>query len=499
MSANPKSQASLQLEKKLNRKVQGSSTSDRAHQQDYDEKIRRDDEQAETVAVATPRFIAAPSAPAQVIPPAAGIDRWHKKANRYITVSNTDTVSGDPVPDASAFRTITDAINYGMSIYASLRLIWTDPIIEIEVHGGEYLELITIDVNYFRIVGIGMPILSAVNDPDININPVITLTANCTRFYMHGFEVINLGGEGYNWYDNAGLTVADGAESGNEFSDIRISHCYFHGNATQLYAQRWIYVEDSKFYSDNGIGNIWGFSSVVCRFPAITPQTHWSVFKNCLIGAMHGTDYRERAMALTILAIHEDGVTWFANAVTGGTAFAKSGVYLDGCTIDGWSENYGWNLEYHNTYGIQGKFINGTSGSVHNFTYSNSDQGVDAFTWFNHSRVASRYVAQPVDVSVAGTGGTAHIYISHFKHTAPDVSTPPTVQAGAAVHNTVAPIATALVYVDGSSCNTHAKTWYDIGAGEIANILPDAAGAVYTYTDPGGTNQAWYRQGYQNH
>lgn len=424
------------------------------------------------------------------IPGATAIDRWHKFGLMYVTVSNRHLVNQDPDLDNSAFATITEGYAFAKTLWDSFQLIYPNGRVIVEVHSGIYNENIVCDHSHIDLCGIGMPIIRVENG-SIAANNCIKIDALCTKIRIEGFRFDNAAMVVMSaplWKENAGLRIDPGVESGSQQSDIKIVKCDFTGGYTQIYAQRWAYFENCQTFPQAGAVSI---GSVMIQFPIAIPQTHWTVFFDChLRGYTNGADFRNRGDAITIQALDDTIIPnlWVPNIVTFGTAlWSRTGVYLDHCEIDGYSENWGWCMEYYHCFGIEGHFINGTSGSYHHGIFSNSDQGVNAYTWLNHSRVGSRYVAHPIDVSLAGTGGTSTIWLSHFKHTAPDG--PPVVQAGTSIWNTVAPIAAAIVWVDHS--DTHAIAFYDIGGGEIANLLNSNA-------DPTNVLQPFYQQGYLN-
>lgn len=477
--ADPRVLSQIILERRLLRRRQPGVTSEHDARRTVNESFRREDD--DTLTAAPRPEGAGPSGDSSITPPPpkplAGIDRWHKYSDFRITVSPPHVATSDPVtPDSDAKRTITEAIDFAATWHAALALIYIDPIIEIEVHGGLYAEVLDVTVNYLRFHGIGKPIIQG----------IVAIHASCTRVLFDNFIIQDYGDD--TAPPTMVINIVDGASTGQGVSDIQFRNCLTRGNV-MVYTERWSYFDNCEFhYQHTGLS----FSPVFVRFRF--GMSEWTIFRNCQFKSNGSDDWRSRGHAITIKAIDDFGV-WYPNGVTYGSgSFATSGVLLDHCEIDGSSANYGWNLQYSWCRGIQGAFINDTAGSYHHEIHCNSDQGVQAYTWFQHSEIEARYIAHPIDDSVLGTGGTFNIWISHTEHTAPDGGA--VVQAGTSVWNTAAPVCTGNVYAAFS--NTHAIVWYSVAAVEGANRLLLTGGADSNSVDTAGTQQIFYKQGYQN-
>lgn len=435
MSANPKSKSALSTEKRLNRKVQGSSTSSRAHEQDYNEKIRRDDDPLDAAPAPTPPLLIARPTPTTATPvnppPAAIIQRWHKKSDWYITVTPTNKVDPDPDPDPSAFHTITDAINYAkITIYPALSLIYMNPIIEIEVHGGFYDEQITIDVPYLHFQGIGMPFLtwSGASNPT---DSVITVTGDCTSLRFDGFFVNNP-----TLFDASiyALIVEEGPEAGEDKSELQFTNCRFYGNGTELYIQRWSYFHTCEIYSVDNYDTGYG-PALMVRYCVSHPQSKWTRFVNCTISGQDDKgDPLKKGQALGIFALESDLTTWVPNSLTiGGIVdpnnanfYCKSGVIFQWSEIIGWAENYGWALEYQDCDIIQGKYISALIGGVHLTAYCQTTglagqpaSNINSYTWFNGGLAKVTYLVQYTDTNAGVNVAFDDVWVMHFKHSHP--------------------------------------------------------------------------------
>lgn len=427
-----------------------------------------------------------PSQPEITNPRAPLTERWHKKSDWYITVTPANRVTADPEADPSAYHTIADAVAYAKSIHTALALIYTDPIIEIEVHGGLYDEQVTIDVNYLRFRGIGMPIITMTTVPVDAETSVITITADCTRTLVDGFEIINLGGDEGDFFTRGlGIDVLEGIESGTNISDVRIINCWVHGNQTQAYFQRWIYCENTKFYSEDNLSDpVVGFPnhSVICRFGygngTTTAQKKWSRFVRCDIsGESDPADPTRRGGAIAIFALQSNFTTWVANSVTVGVytvydpaptgavfaaGFAISGVILQWCQITGSAVNYGWAIEYFCCQIIQGRYISGLIGGVHlrmicqtTGIVGQPASDILSFAWFKGGNAKVTYLVEYLDHNDDSPTATNEVWIKHFEHSAPKL---------AAGGSAVIAIGTALAHVYVSESGTSMQFWLNAGA-----------------------------------
>lgn len=381
-------------------------------------------------------------------PTPISVDRWHKYSDFRITVSKKHRATSDNVPESDAFDTIGDAITFAKTYYAALAVIYTDPLITIEVHGGRYEEHITIDVSYLRFRGIGLPVITLA-EPDFS--PVITITVDCLRVYFDGFEVINLGGEGYDWNLNAGLVVEEGVQSGLVRSDIWITNCYFHGTGTQIYSQRWAYYENCRMYStDNydSVGDPGNEASVVVRFCTSPEQVGWTQFVRCSISGQDDKgDPTKKGKALSVYALESDLSTWVSNTRTVGpytppsggppptiggnfpAGFARSGVVLQWCEIIGWAEHLGWALEFFEPQIIQGKFVTTPIGAVFLTQRCQTNDGVtepklniSTFTWFKGGNGKVTYLVQYTDTNGVTNTAMNEVWVKHFEHSAPKLA-----------------------------------------------------------------------------
>lgn len=412
-------------------------------------------------------------------PPPVGPDRWHKEGYDYVTVSKQHLVGEDPVLDPSQKHTLNDGYTEALRLEALMTSNGDSRSrIKVEVHSGLYSEDIICTSSRIDLIGIGKPVIEG----------SITVDTACTKVLIDNFIIENT-------IDDTAppllaLNILSGTSSGDGISDIQFRDCLVRGTS-YTHINRWSYFENCEFRLKHT-----GTSPPVVIVQFDLSMVEWTIFRNCLFRADQSSDWRSRGQALQIKAIDDHGL-WYPNDFTYGSgSFAKTGVLLDHCEIDGFSSNYGWNLEYAYCRGIQGQIIDDTSGSYHHEIHCNSDQSVQAYTWFHHSIIESRYIAHPIDDSILGTGGTFNIWIDHTQHTAPDGGA--IVQAGTSVWNTAAPICTGNVYV--SFSNTHAKVWYSVAAVEGAALLLLSGGQDSNSADNtiGGTQQIFYKQGYQN-
>lgn len=394
---------------------------------------RREFEENITQSVPGPEFATPqPSAPVSPPPSAPGPDRLHKWGSHYVVVSNDHKPSpSDPVPNpgyrsaAASFSSIMDAYNYAVS--SLVPSISASERVSVVILGGYYPELCTFNNSRVDVYGVGMPIVTAPPFGSFT-NPVITISASAAKCHIDGLEVINIGGEGYNWWTNAGLVIETGTESGTLRSDIWITNCYFHGSGTQIYSQRWAHFEHCHIYSEDNIFNGWGYAAAVVRYG--TAQARWTHFVNCFISGQSDLVYGskiKRGQALAVLALQSDRGTWVDNTLTIGPDiyYAKTGVILQNCEIVGWAENKGWALEYFDCQIIEGKWINDAgAGSVHLTQYSRTNNGgvggIDSFTWFTGGMAKVNYLVQYSDANVVDVSVTSvWVWIKNYTHSAP--------------------------------------------------------------------------------
>lgn len=414
-------------------------TSEHDARQTLNENVRRIDRPAPEAKIPKTIFAAAPGPlPGNPFPPAAAvIDRWHKYSDFRITVSNQHQATSDPQIESDAFHTITDGIAWSKTYHAALALIYTNPIITIEVR-GYFDEQIVIDVPYLHFQGIGMPFITFTGGDDPS-ETVIEVTSGCTKLKFEGFEIYNP-----NIGDAAilGLQIDEGVQSYSDHSDIWFKDCYLHGSSTQAYIQRCSYFEGCRFKSEDNLTNqSWAGASVVCRVATgmTTPQSKWTCFSRCTLSGETGLDPIKKGEAFAIKAMFSDLTTWVTNIYTIGTNAGYSGtepsrsltgVRFEWCRIIGWAENFGWALEYFQSKIIGGKYINNTgAGNIHLlshvFTHNEGthpgDPDVNTFNWFDHCTARVNYLVNYDDQGFVGGGGVAvsNIWLSFLKHSAP--------------------------------------------------------------------------------
>lgn len=423
------------------------------------EAFRREEDEA--IVAALPAAIKAnPQTPAvpSTTPSAPTPDRWHKWGALRVTVHNLHLPGQDTVLESDYASTIMAGIAKAKAIRADYASTDVDARVVVEVHGGIYRENVVIDDPYIDLRGIGRPQLYG----------QITVTSDCTKTTIEEFVIwnddipmtytagsINIG------LSLAGIIVESGAESGVSQSDIQIMNCILIGPNVQMFANRWIYVEGCQFICTQN----YVFGSVYVEF--VATQTKWTKFSECRFHAAYtGSNYRQRGCAMDIAAVtFADGTdTWFPNLLTWGPNVyplvpCLTGVLLDYCEIDGFSRNYGWNMQYLYSLGIEGSFINNASGSIHHLIFCDSDAGVNAFTWFDHSDVASRYLAEACESGTAVTIGFCYVWFRQSNHIAPDnVAVAP--QSGSAIIQTQVAAVNTNASVFGKLSATHARFFY---------------------------------------
>lgn len=421
-------------------------------------------------------------------PPAPGLDRWHKEGYDYVTVSKQHLPGEDTVLDPSMKHTWNDGYTEALRLVA-LMTAAGDSLsrVKMEIFSGEYIEDLICTSDRIDIVGQDLAMLRG----------SLSVSSACTKILIDNLILHNtMRSDDRFPLLKASLRILAGPESGAGQSDIQVTNCHFTGNQVLLFINRWAYIGNCQFFPNSALflGN---FGAVHVRFggfPDLT--TKWTIFYNChLRGYNDGSDYRDRLNAISIEATDGLGV-WYPNALTYGIhLWAQTGVLLDHCQVDGYSSNVGWNMEYLYTYGIEGWFINGTAGSVHHQIFCNSDVGVEAYTWFNHSRGAVRYLVQTNESGATVGGNFCNVYLSHTKHTLPDggIQSPQAVIAG----STAGVNANTHVYADYS--NTHAQYFFQVpGPAEGALLLLSTSGSDTNSADPGAAKAAFYKQGYIN-
>lgn len=445
------------------------------YQPEHNKRIRQID--AAPAVPATSGSGGAASTPATQRPPAPIDLRFHKEGSAYVTVSPLHFVGDDPVPDPAQKHTWADGYTECLRLEALFVALGdTTTRIKMLVFAGTYPESLTTSSSRIDIIGIGKPelhgnLIIASTTTQILVDNILFTQDTLDRATPLSFSSIQ---------------VLAGAESGYRRSDIQFTNCEAHANSTAAFVNRWTYFYNCEFFtlfdaSVNGTVNI--------RFN--TGQTKWVQFAHChLHGFLLGTsDYRARGNVLVVDARDVTGAVWTPNSVTYGSGKrALTGVVLDHCEIDGWTNNYGWNLQYQFCFGIEGQFQNSTTGSYHHRAYCNSDQSVNAYTWFDHTEIAVRYMVATFDEGVAVVAANCNIWIRDSEHTAPDnAGTPQSPQAVLAL-TTAAVNCITNVYCSGGH-STHAQFFFQNPVGVEGAIIATPA-------DPTNTYQTNYIKGY---
>lgn len=326
-------------------------------------------------------------------PPADIIDRFHKKADTYITVANPHVLDSDPIRLPGAYEFVQEAIDYGESLVAA----GLAGRVAVVIHGGQYTEDLTLTSGQVDLYGLGRP----------KITGTLTCATTNNNFLVQGLELY--GGDTYAVDLPALVAPVSGEVYGPVFND-----CWIHSTGIALRTLGRIVCMDSRIAVDY----LAGYANIDNAALQVYMGTHdmWSEFYRCRIEG--APDRRVRA---DNVGFPNKGRAWHAIAKVTTidpiyTPYGDSGLMMRKCTIVGYGWNEGWQV-YHDTchcYG--GKKSLETVGEVYMFATGRSVEAADqlAAQWFDHTGVACRYLVQEGD-SGAGFAYSSATYLQHFK------------------------------------------------------------------------------------
>lgn len=364
------------------------------------ENTRRDEEDAGAGPAEKPRVIT-PSQP--YIPPIPDPpdendinDRFHKKADEYITVAKPHSITSDPVRLPGAYETVQEAIDHAE---ADIIPNFTgDERVVIEIHGGLYEEDITVTSPKVDIHGIGMPV----------IRGTMTAAVGANENFYAGIEL-----DGVDTYavDLPALTEP----AATDLYGPVFFNCKIHSESTAFRTLGRVVGVKSRIWVD--------WKSDYTNLDSAALQVYlgshamWSEFYECRI---QGAPDRRAVAGAN--GFPNKGRAWHAvgkNAVADIVYVQypdNTGLMFRDCRIVG----YGWN-EVWQVYHDHGKCYGGkkhaTAGEVYAFNSGSTDESVQivARMYWNHTGVACRYLVQQGDMSAFAFAPPTEEYLWHFK------------------------------------------------------------------------------------
>lgn len=349
-------------------------------------------------------------------------DRSHKWWPYVVKVGNNHYVGEDPVVNPeyappSNISTLTDA--YAMAKIEQAKNSYGR--CAVFVYGGYWTEDLTLDDPNIDFIGIGQPILTG----------RVTIAAACTQILFENFYFYRRISEGVFASSNISLTIESAAESTTPRSAIQIKNVWFDHNCMAVKCSRRTDFTDctTVFAQDSFITPnypLW----MLQNGNMTEPSEHIWRLERCKFYAYQSPSYYfEMTCALSITVVNDLGTMW--------TPMGTSGVILTDCEVYGYTSNYGWRMQHFNYHGENGYFVNATSGSVHHLLFCETDQNIDAYTYFDGGWVGCRYLVNCADFGAA-TGKTCNVWIRNFVHGG-NWDAVPIAQGGTSVHNILYP------------------------------------------------------------